>query len=280
MNRPNSLAFIALATSFSFACAACTDLQSADLKTAGMSANMTVQGSSAGQATVNVVLNVDNNATDFVTLSSGDALVAKAGSASQTLSESNTLGDVSYATTFGNEASGTLFTVALNRSAGSTSAPSSTCTLPAPFAISTPSSTTSFSRASSDIVVTYGPGGSSDAVSYVVEGSCVGGSGPVTLQGDPGSFTIARGSVTPLGASQTNASCAANISISRTRTGQLDPAFVRFRWIHPVHPASEPDDPIDAVAIARQAPGKASARGRFRGRRAPGRSPDLDRSEG
>jgi hypothetical protein len=213
-----------LAILSTLASAACTDLQSADLKTAGMSAYMTVQADDSGQTTATAQLNVDDNATDFVTLSSGDTLVTTENGVSQTMTEDDALNDVTYSTTFQNaQASGTQYTIALNRTgSGNISAPNSTCTLPSPFTIAAPENGASFSRASSSITVNYGAGGSSDTLSYQLSGNCIQSPTTQQLNGDPGSFTIAAGSIQPVGPSQSAASCQVTLSVYRTRIGTLD----------------------------------------------------------
>jgi hypothetical protein len=206
------------------ALAACTDLQSSNLKTSGMSAHMTVVSDGSGQTTATAWLHVDNNITDFVTLSSGDSLTTTAASVTQSMSEDNILNDVSYTTTFSNEsASGTVYTVDLHRT-NDTSAPDSTCTLPAPFTVSAPAAGMTLSRAS-DIAVTYGPASTNDSVTYSLSGSCIDGPSDVSLGGDPGTFTISHASITlPADASPTQP-CMATLSITRSRTGTIDPAF-------------------------------------------------------
>jgi hypothetical protein len=206
------------------ALAACTDLQSSNLKTSGMSAEMKVVSDGSGQTTVTAWLHVDNNITDFVTLSSGDTLTATAASQTQSMSEDNFLGDVSYETTFSNEsASGTVYTVALHR-ANDTNAPDSTCTLPAPFTVLSPAAGMTVSRAS-DIVVTYGPASANDSVTYSLSGSCIEGPTDVSLDGDPGTFTISHAAITPAADASPTQACMATLSITRSRTGTIDPAF-------------------------------------------------------
>jgi hypothetical protein len=202
----------------------CTDLQSADLKTAGMSAHMYVTDYGSGQTVASAQLNVDTNLTDFVTLSSGDTLVATVASQSQTMGETDVANDVSYSATFPtDEPSGTACTVALNRTSD-VSAPNSTCTLPAPLTITAPAAGASYSRASGAINVTYGAGGSTDAANYSLSGSCVDGPSNVPLTGDPGTFVISAGTVTASAGAQ-GQTCQVTLTVSLTRTGTLDPAF-------------------------------------------------------
>jgi hypothetical protein len=209
-----------------FASAACTDLKSADLKTDGMSAYMSVSADGSGETHVSAKLQVDSNATDYVLLSSGDTLVASVASQSQTMSESNVLGIISYGASFsGQDGSGAAYTVALHR-ASDVSAPNSTCNLPMAFTIGTPATGSTFSRANQDIVVNYGQGSSGDAASYQLSGSCITGNSPTTVSGDPGTFTLTRGSITELpNQPPAYASCQVTLTITRNRAGTIDPAY-------------------------------------------------------
>jgi hypothetical protein len=205
--------------------AACTSIQSSNIKTAGMSATMRVVADGGGSTKVTTQLNVDSNGTDFVDLSGGDTLTASAAAQSQTMSRTSLLGTVSYEATFsGDDAEGTRFTIALTRP-NDVSAPSSTCVMPKPFNITMPTANGVFSRGNSDIAVVYDGSGTQDPMTWTANGNCV-VNGPVTGQvsGDPGSFTIAKGALNPNG-SQSSLTCPVQITLTRTRTGQLDSHF-------------------------------------------------------
>jgi hypothetical protein len=203
--------------------AACTDLQSADLKTAGMSTTMSVTADGTGLTTVTAQFNVDDNPTDFVNLSSGDSAIAQAGGQSQTMSESNALGDISYQASFsGLDSGGMQYTIALQRTSD-VSAPSSTVTMPDPFTITSPTSSSSYSRATGDIVVTYSTAGVDDTMSWSVSGICVNGASGVA-SGDTGTFTIARGNLVPIGGGDSG-TCQATLTMTRSRNGQVDPHY-------------------------------------------------------
>jgi hypothetical protein len=203
---------------------ACTDIQSGDVKTAGMSAHISVTADGTGQSTAVAQLNVDSNVTDFVTLTSGDQIVASVAGQSETMSRSDILNDISYAASFtGDDGSGAAYTVAFNRMSD-TSAPNSTCTLPSEFAITSPAAGASFSRASA-IAVAYGAAGTSDTMSYSVSGGCVDGPLSAGIGSDPGAFTVAAGAIKPVDTSSAGQTCQATLTVTRTRVGQLDPAF-------------------------------------------------------
>ncbi len=62
-------------------------------------------------------------------------------------------------------------------------------------------------------------------MSYSVSGDCIGGPVAVGISGDSGSFSIPSGTVMPTDASQASATCQVSLTVTRTRAGQLDPAF-------------------------------------------------------
>lgn len=201
--------------------AACTSIQSSNIKTAGMTPDLVVIGDGTGQTTATAQFNVDNNPTDYVDLSSGDSVVATAGTQTQTMSRSDVLGAISYQATFtGLDAEGTPYTFALNRTTD-VSAPSSTVTMPQPFEITTPTSGASFSRAMSDIAVAYTNPGQPDQLSWTTQGNCI-NAPDGTISPDNGSFTIPKGTIGPSDSSQTSTTCQVTLSITRVRHGTVD----------------------------------------------------------
>jgi hypothetical protein len=204
---------------------ACTSVKSTDIKTAGMSAHMKVVADGTGQTEASAQLNVDTSLTDFVDLSSGDSLAATVGGKSQTLARNELLGVITYSTAFtGQDAAGTAYTVALTR-ATDTNAPSSTCTIPGPFSITTPASNASFSRAKDDIAVAYSNGGTQNTMTWSVSGTCINGAATGTVTADSGTFTITRASITPADSSQASQTCQVTLTLIREGVGQLDPAY-------------------------------------------------------
>ena len=74
----------------------------------------------------------------------------------------------------------------------------------------------------SDLGITYSPAGLQDAIDYSIQGSCI--DGVVNqVSGDPGTITIAKGSLVQAKDAVTN--CQVTGAINRARTGTLDPAF-------------------------------------------------------
>jgi hypothetical protein len=218
---------LCFAASAALALAGCTDLASADLKTAGMSATITVVADGSGQTTATAQLNVDDSSTDFVTLSNGDTLFTTVDGDSQTMTENDNLfNEVTYSTTFsGKDSAGTEYTIGLRR-LNDTSAPDSTCTLPAAFTITAPTSGATFSRSGSDIDVNLATSGASDPVSYSLSGDCGDSAfsqGPESA-GSSGSFTIARGTI-DTGSDIGAATCNMTLTITLASVGNLDPGY-------------------------------------------------------
>jgi hypothetical protein len=207
------------------ALASCTTLPSSSLKTSGMSAQMSVVASGNGSTQVSAQFNVGSNSTDFVDLSAGDTLTAQAGSQTQPMARSSFAGVISYGATFlALDAADTKYTIALTRSMD-VSAPSSIATLPKPFNITAPTANSSFSRANSDITVTYDNFGTQDSMSWSAGGDCVKGLVGGTVANDAGSLVIAKGTLLPTDASQAGVTCVAHITLTRQRPGQLDPHY-------------------------------------------------------
>lgn len=206
------------------AVAGCTSVNSSDVKTSGMSANMQVVADGTDATQVAMQLHVDNNITDLVNLTSGDTLVASTGSTSSPMSKNEFLGDIWYTASFPNAtAESTSFTVAFNR-ASDVSAPSSVASLPGPFNITSPAASQTFSRTGQDITVAYDSSGTQDAMSWQANGTCI-KLQTGSIQGDPGTFTIAKGTLLPADGSMTAASCQVTLAVIRSRAGTIDSHF-------------------------------------------------------
>lgn len=206
------------------ALAACSSVKSSSVRTSGIKASITVSAGGDGTSVASSELFVGDSITDRVDLSAGDSLVASSGSQSHTMSRSNVLGIISYSTSFqGLDKGGEVYTIALQRT-GDASAPGSTCTMPQAFAISAPAASASSSR-TADLTVTYSPSGGSDPMTWRATGDCIKAIGTQSLAGDPGTFTIAKGTLQPSDAQHAASTCNVTVTVYRTRTGQLDPAY-------------------------------------------------------
>lgn len=206
-----------------FTTAGCTKVESKSVLTSGISALMSVTADGTGKSVASASLRVGDSSVDYVDLSSGDSLVASSGTKSQPMSRSVLFNIVTYSTEFaGLDANGTAYTVAFKRSLDA-GAPASTCTLPAPFTLTTPPPNSSFSRGGADITLTW-QGGTTDAMLYELKGDCL-TSKSATLAGDPGTLQIPRGTVVVSDPKYAGQSCSGTLVVKRQRQGKLDPAF-------------------------------------------------------
>jgi hypothetical protein len=201
----------------------CSVTQSEDLETSGMGASITVSADGSGVSSVSARLSTDANALNSIQLDSGDIFLATAGTQSEDMSMLDVLDDISYQASFsGQDSAGTTYNVALNRRSGFVSAPSSTVTMPAPYNITTPTSSATFSRQSDDVTVTYDSSGTGDPVTWNISSTTCSSSPSGSVANDSGSFTIAKGSLVTTDAQEKNLTCQVTITLQRTRTGTID----------------------------------------------------------
>jgi hypothetical protein len=195
----------------------CTqEVESTDVRTSGVFPEIQVTATGSGSSRVEVRLKVGGRASNtFLDLQGPDTLEASAAGLTKTLDSSSLHG---YGATFPTEAAGT-FVITFRRGSADVSAPSSTVTLPAPFGVTL--SGTEFSRATQDVGVTWTPPGSGN-MALGLNGSCIRHLSEDTP--DDGSATISRDRITPEeGQSQQN--CTVNLSLTRSQSGEVDPAF-------------------------------------------------------
>jgi hypothetical protein len=198
---------------------ACGDESSSSLLTSGMSADMTAQDNGDGSTAVSAELFAgDPLQLIYVDLGPDDQLVAKHGSESQVMQQEQLLTIIAYTTTFTDAQDGDSFTVSLQRSVDA-GAPNSTMTLPTSFDLDPVPDT--WSRGSA-VSLSWSPT-SDAAMTWQVEGPCI-----ETLTGgasnDEGSATIPAGQIV-LAQGETETSCSATLTVTRSEDGTIDPAF-------------------------------------------------------
>lgn len=202
---------------------ACASVESDDVLTDGIYANFDAVNTGAPQTAATAIFRVGGATSNtFVNLGGDDTVsVAVDGGEAVALTETN-LGDLySYIGSFDAAAAETSFAFALNRTIDA-GAPASECSLPAPFAIVTPSAAAVFSRPNDPIIVTW-DGGEADTMEVVLESDCIVTSVNV-VSGDPGSFTIEAGGYEVFD-DRADESCEATLKVRRVRAGSLDQGF-------------------------------------------------------
>jgi hypothetical protein len=190
------------------------EVESTDIETSGVYPVIDVEADGSGNTRVQVKLKVGGWASNtFLELTGDDRLTATAGGVTKDLDGS---GPVAYAATFPTEAEGS-FTIAFTRGADKISAPNTTVTLPAPYAVTLARS--EVSRATGSLDFTWTPAGSGDLDASLV-GRCI----ELVLDTipDDGAASMAGDSIR---AHETNDACTVTLTLARARSGELDPAF-------------------------------------------------------
>ncbi len=203
--------------------AGCSTVQSKNLRTPGIKAQMTVAVADGG---VDVRVRLSAGSLTSIELDDGEHLDATSDHHSARLSRTTFLGVTSYFTHLRSPTVvGTPVTVALTRSAKDASAPHSSVTLPPRLAVATPRDGGAMSR-SRDLrfVVNRAAGG----IRVAWQGSCVAsGFGTEFAAGQPvvvpaGSLHATADAAT---ASTVATSCLVTFTVTRLVVGTLDPAL-------------------------------------------------------
>lgn len=201
----------------------CAKTESDDLLTSGMWAGFEARATGDGSTTVYATLYVDNPATlNFVELGDDDHLVVTSGGTMKTMSQSELGNLVSNAATFTGDAGGTEFDIAFDREVDA-GAPSSTISLPPPFAVDPPP--TSASRAAA-LTLTWAPEGSGDEMRWDASGTCI-ASQTGSTGGDAGSYTLPAGALVKAPGTGGADSCMVTFTLTLQRHGELDEHFTR-----------------------------------------------------
>jgi hypothetical protein len=206
----------------------CSSVDSREIRTGGVKAHVTVWvNDDAGDAEVAAGLTVGT--LTFVDLNDGEKLTATAGDVSDDLERRHLAGATDYHGRLpGVTEPGTEVVVAWSRTADDDSAPRSVVTLAERVSITAPASGKAFSRTRDDIVVKLDTEDSDEPTVLTWAGGCIAtGSrdvprGERTVRIPRG--TIQRSTTTPA-ASAADDDCRAYLTVTRRRTGEVDPAF-------------------------------------------------------
>jgi hypothetical protein len=213
--------------------ASCADTESENVRTEGVHAEIEVIADGSGNTDIDAQLEVGSRGelATQLDLSNGDALVAYADGEERTLTKVEELLGIHYVTTFNFASPNIEFRVALLRNED-TSAPNSTVLLPDPFNITGPNDNQTFAR-NADIVTTWDPGFSSFSMKIAYDMYCSDGSSILEMRkerpidSDSGQYSINAAELLSPYANhtRTQAGCDIDITVSRTRYGNLDPNY-------------------------------------------------------
>jgi hypothetical protein len=203
---------------------ACEKVESEDVNTSGIYANIQVVANGDGQSQVIATLKVGGDTSNvFIDMSGDDKLEATSGEENKELAKDNEVGNiVRYKASFDGDEEDKDFKVAFIRTVDD-GAPESTVTLPAPFGITSPDADTSFSRENDDLVIEWENAGTEDAMHISANGDCV-KLYTKAIDGDPGTHTIEKTVIDPKDEQET-VNCPVTVTITRTRGGTLDTAY-------------------------------------------------------
>ena len=229
------------------AASGCSSTSSENVTTQGISADIDIFANGAGRTVISVDLHVGDRGLGGTSLQLGpnDSLIATANGVQQALIEDSSIfGEFSYFTTFNFDDGNTVFTVALDRTNG-TSAPNSNVILPEGFAISSPTIIDVFG-AGAAIPIIWSPSGTSIAPEVFVTLSCRLLSGLTTTNSrritnlgiDSGATSVNVASVMPFGTLDTSVLCDGTVELSRWRSGNLDPNYGEGGQIDAEHAGS------------------------------------------
>ena len=200
------------------------DVDSENIRTAGIYAAMTIKSATENTADVEVTLKTGGSGSNtYLNLTGGDALTATLNnSASQVLSKyAPNPKEISYRTTFSANPAGvenSTYKIAFNRSANDVSAPDSSVTIPASAADLAVSSA-NFSRTKNAIGLTWSAQDATKHLDLDINGSCIQGYTTTIL--DAGTYTVNPGTLT----GKSSDTCNVTFTLSRSVNGTLDKGY-------------------------------------------------------
>lgn len=212
---------------FALLCAGCSTVDSSDVLTSGIHAEMSAVSSGDGTTAVQATLYLGNPINlDFVDLTGDDELFAIHGSQRKEMTELIVINIVSHHASFPVDAEGEHFEIDFTRTVDN-GAPSSTATLPPKFTLTGPTAATSRAAA---IALSWSPASSGDAMTWQANGDCI-DVATGSISGDPGSFTVPANTLKKRMADGVADTCMVTVSIRRSRTGDVDPAYGKGGYI-------------------------------------------------
>lgn len=209
---------MALVTSGFVALLGCSDIESQDLLTSGMYADVVVTADGEGTSDVTATLRAGGAlSTTFVELTGDDVLTATLREESVAMNEISLGALNSFVAEFASDEPGVDYVIALERTIDA-GAPNTVIQLPAAFDIDPPT-VTEFARGTEDLTITWTPADSGDNMRVTIDGDCF-LLRIDELSGDPGTWTLEGGMLEDTGTESTN--CEAEITIERRVSGTLD----------------------------------------------------------
>ncbi len=205
--------------------AGCAKIASNDVKTSGMTADITAVADGTGTTSVGATLYVGDPANlDFVMVDAPDSLFAEFGTEQQAMAL-NELGNiVSYSASFGDDTEGDQFTVDFSRASGDVQR----AELDVRDAFAAPRSRWTRRRRwrnprAADLMVMWTSADDPNPMQWNASGDCIdAASGSITVGAS--TVTISANTLIQAGSAEPT-SCTITVTIQRNEMGTLDPAF-------------------------------------------------------
>lgn len=202
---------------------ACESVDSTDVLTSGVYADIAATADGSGTTTASAVLRVGGgNSNTFLHIDGDDEVVASQGEDSTAMSEIEFGNYYSYVADFEIDAEDTEFLVGFNRTVDE-GAPATSMTLPPLFELSGPEADITVAASDEDITISWDPADSADDMSWSIDGDCIASEGG-TVDGDPGIAVIEAGTLEWWDEDEP-ATCEATITVTRSRAGSLDEGY-------------------------------------------------------
>lgn len=200
------------------------DVDSTDIRTAGMHPIYRTLSTGNGKTRVTGELRVGGDDGTYIVLKDGDRLSASASGAEKTMTPIDD--GLRYATEFPIDAGGTVINVAFSRDDsagdGNSSGPNSSVTLPEQFTLRLTNLEEGASIPRGTAVdIEWDPPADGD-VSWEVDGNCIWSSSGTTR--DSGAFQIPAKEIDVTGTDE-GETCEVTIAVERTNSGTIDPVF-------------------------------------------------------
>lgn len=202
--------------------AACETLDSADLRTSGVYAEIEVEAHGDGQSIVRTTLRPGGDSSNtYLELTAGDRLLATAQAQTKTMVASRNVWDeVHYLAAFSRDEADTEFRVAFERpSENGEDADDSTVSLPEPFRLTSPRAGALVVPGEDRVRITWDRA-AGDPVEVRLEGDCIWPFERV-IHDDRGGLVVQPGDLEAHG----EESCRVEVTVARVRRGELDSNF-------------------------------------------------------
>lgn len=208
---------------------ACETVEGSAVKTSGLYALVEAEATGDGQLTTKMTLTMGPTSLTYISLAADESLVATVGVQTKAMVKRTLFGATWYEAKFSGDSADLPIKVALNRPSD-VGAPSSSGTLPGPFAILSPAAGTTFSRAAQGgLNLNWEAPSAGDVVEVTASGSCI--DSVSAIRTSPGASDANVPRFTARSGHETE-TCNVELTVTKLREGTVDPAFGKGGAFH------------------------------------------------